>query len=122
MNIQEIMNEARKTAKEKGFAIRDWSDIPQALCLIHSEISEALEEYRDEGSPLKDIFYMHDDEIIPYSKVTVEHKPVGLTVELADALIRICHLAEDLGLDLEEAIKVKMAYNKTRPHKHGKVC
>lgn len=28
-------------------------------------------------------------------------------------------MAEFLKLDIEKAIEVKMAYNRTRPHKHG---
>ncbi|MCK5563711.1 MAG: hypothetical protein KAJ07_00555 [Planctomycetes bacterium] len=112
MDIKEIMNEATKTAKSKGFGIRTEADIPKALCLIHSEISEALEEYRNPEMPIT----------TTYTEGLTKQKPAGFTVELADALIRICHLADDLGLDLEEAIKVKMAYNKTRPHKHGKKC
>lgn len=43
--------------------------------------------------------------------------------ELADIVIRVCDLAQELGIDLGEAVVAKMAYNKTRPHKHGgKAC
>ena len=47
-------------------------------------------------------------------------KPEGYAIELADAVIRIADLCGYMGIDLEAAIREKMAYNATRPHKHGK--
>lgn len=70
--------------------------VAQKLCLIHSEVSEAMEGHR-KG--------LMDDKI--------KHRPM-IEVELADAVIRICDLAGALGLDLGGAIKEKLAYNSTR--------
>ncbi len=42
--------------------------------------------------------------------------------ELADIVIRVADLAEGFGIDIEAEIMKKMEYNKTRPHKHGKIC
>lgn len=80
--------------------------IAMKLALIHAEISEALEEIRKNKAPTE--IY------------TEGHKPEGFPVELADAVIRIGDLCGWLGIDLEAAIIRKMAYNKSRPHKHGK--
>lgn len=77
--------------------------IPEKLCLIHSEVSEALEAYRDGALSLG------------YEG----KKPVGFLSELADVMIRVADLAGALDLDLENMIKIKMAYNRTRPHRHG---
>lgn len=71
--------------------------VAQKLCLIHSEISEAMEGHR-KG--------LMDDKL--------PTRPM-VEVELADALIRICDLAGALGLDLGGAIAEKMAYNAQRP-------
>lgn len=71
-------------------------NVPEMLCLIHSEISEAMEGYRKN---------LMDDKL--------PHRPM-LEVELADAVIRICDMAGGLGLDLEGAINEKLEFNKNR--------
>lgn len=70
--------------------------VAQKLCLIHSEISEAMEGHR-KG--------LMDDKL--------QHRQM-IEVELADAVIRICDLAGALGLDLGGAIAEKLAYNAQR--------
>lgn len=70
--------------------------VGQKLCLIHSEISEAMEGHR-KG--------LMDDKL--------PHRPM-VEVELADALIRIFDLAGAMGLDLGGAIAEKLEYNAQR--------
>jgi NTP pyrophosphatase (non-canonical NTP hydrolase) len=74
----------------------DQVNIPEKLCLIHSEVSEAMEGHR------KDLM----DDKLPHRKM--------LEVELADAMIRILDLAGFLGLDLAGATIEKLAYNQVR--------
>lgn len=71
--------------------------VGQKLCLIHSEVSEAMEGHR-KG--------LMDDKL--------PHRTM-IEVELADAVIRIADLAGALDLDLGGAIAEKMAFNKIRP-------
>lgn len=106
MLISELVKQSHQMAKDKGFydSVLTRRNIPEALMLIVSEISEGLEELR-KGKPN---VYVNDN------------KPEGLGVELADAVIRIADLCGYLGVDLEEVIKAKMNYNSSRPFKHGK--
>lgn len=68
----------------------------EMLCLVHSELSEAMEGHR-KG--------LMDDKL--------PHRPM-IEVELADALIRIFDIAAGTGLDLGGAYVEKMAYNAVR--------
>ena len=71
-------------------------NVGELLCLVHSEVSEAMEGHR------KDLM----DDKLPHRKM--------LEVELADALIRIFDMAGGLNLDVAGALVEKMAYNKQR--------
>ncbi len=68
----------------------------ELLCLIHSEISEAMEGAR------KGIMDDH-----------LTNRPME-EVELADAIIRICDYAGGYGLDVAGALEEKLAYNAQR--------
>lgn len=82
-------------------------DFGTRIALIHSELSEALEEYRD-GCDYNEVYYKDGKE-----------KPEGIPVELADILIRILDLCGKYDIDIQKAVKIKMKYNKTRPYRHG---
>lgn len=116
MTITELVKKAHENAKKHGF----WDEPPAfgtSIALIHSELSEALEEVRAGNPPVyyKDPFGEKTDR-----RFGVEYKPEGYVTELADAVIRIADLCGFMGIDLENAIAEKMAYNATRPYKHGK--
>ena len=111
MNIRDIISEANKTANEKGWWDDPHKSIGEMIALIHSELSEALEEWR-KGVDLQRIYYSQH----PESKF---NKPEGFSVELADAIIRICDVCGELNLPLERALAEKMEFNKTRPYRHG---
>ncbi len=70
--------------------------VAEKLCLVHSEISEAMEGH---CSGLMD--------------TKLPHRPM-VEVELADAVIRIFDTAGGFNLDLPGAIVEKMAYNSQR--------
>jgi len=116
MHVRDIAKEAYENAVVKGFHSNDDGtpkerNMGEAIALIHSEASEALEEIRDNP----DVFHRYYRE--------KDGKPEGFMVELADIIIRIGDLVGkyDGGPELlEVCIAEKMDFNATRPRMHGK--
>lgn len=76
---------------------------PEIIALCHSELSEALEEYRNN----KPFYYEKDG------------KHEGIATEMVDCIIRILDWAGHEDIDIEGILKWKMEYNKNRPYRHG---
>jgi len=93
MEFQSLAIEINENAKNHG-----WWDgerpIPELLCLIHSEVSEALEAYRN-----------RDNE--------------NLAEELADIVIRVFDMSVGLGINIQEEVVKKHTFNLTRPYRHN---
>ena len=91
--LSELAHEIRLNNEKNGFIWDTAIDVPALLALIHSEVSEALEAYRDE-------------------------KP--LDEELADVIIRVLDLSDRLGVDIGKALREKVEKNKLRGFRHGR--
>jgi len=102
MNFREAAQEIHDVAKLKGW----WNTTRHPLeihALIHSEIGEATEAWRDGENRM----------------IIIDGKPEGEPVELVDAIIRILDYFRAMGWDIEEVMEAKMKYNLTRPFRHG---
>lgn len=130
MNLTKLTKDIHKNAVDHGWWEENRS-FGEIIALCHSELSEALEEYRD-GKPLE--YYLCTIDNTPCLKEKCAHwtvkdgtcteyrgllKPEGVAIELADVIIRILDYCGKEGIDMEAAIKRKHAYNLTRPYKHG---
>jgi NTP pyrophosphatase (non-canonical NTP hydrolase) len=96
--------------------------VMRELMLIVTEIAEAAEDYRNSKIPLTSLFW--EDQNGVRQPMTLDdaqqgRKPEGFGSELADGVIRLFHLAKRLNIDIVTALECKMAYNTTRPYRHG---
>jgi len=107
IDLNDLAQRINKNARDHGFWSTDnYPTFGDKIALVHSELSESLEEYRDH----KAWYY------------EVDGKPEGIGVELADAIIRILDMCEEMapqGFNIQQAILNKMSYNETRSFMHG---
>lgn len=122
MEINKFVREAHENAVKHGW----WENPPsfgETVALCHSELSEALEEYRG-GMPMA---YVEDSSGDQFGSWIPEEnpekwegkKPEGVAVEMADCMIRIMDwFGSHPELDLEAILAAKHAYNKGRSYRH----
>lgn len=139
--ITDLASAVSRTAHAHGW----WSDndgaaiqrnFGEMIALMHSELSEALEAYRD-NEPV--LWYQHttfvngeprlnnaDSEIAGKPTVFINAegkevigKPCGIASEFADVIIRILDTCKTLEIPLAQALLDKAEYNRSRPYRHG---
>lgn len=105
--LEDLAREVHERAVRKG-----WRSPPptfgEFIALVHTELSEALEEYRA-GADFREVRRGEDGEV------------KGIPIELADVVIRVVEQCAALGIDLAEAIRRKNVWNEFRPWRHGKI-
>lgn len=105
-DIRGLSEYLNQVSVEHGWQEKGKRPFDMLVALLHTEISEAYEEYRS-GHKLTEVYYREDG------------KPEGVPIELADLAIRLFQSCQELGIDLTTAITVKALYNERRPYRHG---
>jgi NTP pyrophosphatase (non-canonical NTP hydrolase) len=111
MTLSDWARRAYKIACLKGWH-DNTIDVSTHCANLHGEVSELWESFR-KGRLNKPC---------DKAKAMKEHGLPVLTCaaeELADVVIRAVDIASDLGIDIEEAVRVKCLYNETREYRHG---
>lgn len=120
MTINDTAQKIHQNAKDHGF-FDNPKNIGEMLCLIHSEVSEALEADRKDRYTKVSMAavngWVKDEDFVKSFKANVKD---NFEDELADVMIRVMDLAAFKGINLEEHIQTKMRFNALREFKHGK--
>lgn len=120
-NINELSKIIYQINKEKGFWEKD-RPFSEVIALLHTELSEAFEEYRNkEKLPNNGMYYYSDKDGNKFETLDAEKtlKPEGMASEMIDVIIRVLDWCGSQNIDVEQLIQEKLHYNKTRPYKHG---
>jgi len=101
--LHEMADEVYDLNVRKGWydESRSFSD---EIALLASEVFEAFDSYRDIGLE---------------SHTAENGKPDDVASEFADVLIRLLDTCRRYDIDLQAEYERKMAYNRTRPYRHG---
>jgi NTP pyrophosphatase (non-canonical NTP hydrolase) len=124
-SLTELRDHAFRIAREHGF--KD-ATIGEDLMLMVTELAEAMEDHRHGKEPTefwyKDAGGTQFKTLDDAQRLSMNNrkgfKPCGIASELADVIIRVLHFSGKHGIDIEKAVKEKMAFNESRPFRHGK--
>lgn len=102
-SLLDMAEEVYQNNVNKGW-YDDQRSFLEAMALLHTEVSEAVETWRDIGFE---------------KRTDASGKPDDVGSELADVLIRLLDDCYRNGIDLEAEYERKMAFNRTRSYRHG---
>lgn len=122
VDLNDLRDAAHENACDKGWWTgKEERQFTEIIALLHSEVSEALEAYRSHGPREEWFRNVAPEDMVPYTEdyAARGYKPEGVPSELADIIIRVLDVAGAYDIDIERAVRMKMAYNRTRPYRHG---
>lgn len=122
MDIQELCLKAHSNAMDKGFYDIE-ETIPNNNTIAAILVSDKLMGLIEEVMEIRELLQKGKTPIVLGNACHYEDIKGTIAEELADVWIRLGSLTAQLHQadTIETIIGIKMAYNKTRPYKHGKV-
>lgn len=112
--LNELANQAYEINVKKGY-YKSPINIPEKLCLIHSEVTEALESDRKEryypmtkAQKLVLMGWTNESDFKERYKQTVKG---SFEEEMADIIIRTISLCAHLKIDIDYHVNTKIRYN-----------
>lgn len=96
MKISELQKEVQQLLRQKGFSYSP-DTFWEKIALLHTEVSELADVVKKKGFGAKK----------------------EIAEEIADIFIRAMNFGLMFDIDVEQAIRDKMAYNFTRPYQYG---
>ena len=121
-NLNEVSKEVYEANKLKGFDVKN-ENLGQTLCLIHSEISEALEAVRNNRYANLSYFEIDDkkfSDIVSFESNFKTCIKDTFEDEIAYTFIRLMDLVGAFDIDIDKHIELKRKFNSLREFKHGK--
>lgn len=127
-NLNEISKQVYEANKLKGFDVKN-ENLGQTLCLIHSEISEALEAIRkDKKANMNGYNAMKWSNVDETGTSAIQNFKDSFQYcikdtfedEISDTFIRLMDLVGAFEIDIDKHIELKRRFNSLREHKHGK--
>ncbi len=125
-DLNKLAKQFNKYTHEKGF----WENPKEngtMLMLMVGELAEACEADRKNHHAdtsyidrMIEEGYTWEDSELSFKTAFERDIKDSFEDELADAIIRILDFVGEKNIDIEKHMELKMAYNKTRPYKHGK--
>lgn len=120
--LEKFCKRCHEMSASKGFWTGPENDnVPTKIALLHSELSEMLEGFRNGNPPC--------DKTIPNQQGGADFLTVldggelrrltSIEEEAADVMIRLGDLCGRLKINLGQAVFEKMRYNQQREHMHG---
>ena len=118
-SLNEIVAEAHITAGTHGF----YDDIRAMTVFLNQQDQSALAAIAKRDFVLAQLAKVASE--VGEAVQAIQRHDINsaeLETELADIVIRVADLAGFLDVNLGLAVHRKMAVNRSRPRKHGKIC
>ena len=114
--LEEMQAEVQSANARHDWGNGEFVPFQTAVANLHGEVSEAWEAWRKWGLSDATADAGSSGGVVDYS---TPPKPEGVGSEFADIFIRLLDNCATYGIDLRAEYERKIAYNRTRPAKHG---